>query len=488
MRISSLVLASITSLLLAAADGGAQPADKHDDTAEDWALEQFRHDLPVDFFQRQECKEPDKEYSCRLLSSDIITKILSNNMVGQHGIRITHAVIVGNVDLADTEIVPAFYISNSVLFGDLIIDDSHIRRNFSIQKSTVDGKVSSSRVLADAAITLSIDTFTKLVKFDNAKIDGDLDIRGSNFKAGFDASHVNVTGNLQMSGTRIDRPTDGPSIYAANLSEARVDGNLHGEYSSLQGLNADVADVKGNMLLDNSILYNMHLADGRIGGSLQMTFSKFIGDVLINSMDVHENVFMRSAIFENEVNFVNTKIGGNLEMTGATFYGIINARRASVNGSLFLQDAQFWREVTFAGAKVANFVKLDHVGASRVDLSDATASQLLLSDVRWRCARPTIATSLDDDALVWDVPYGVHWPLSDKVSCKDPPALNLRNFHVADFEGDENAWPPAMDLEGFQYDRLVTSAGMRAATLGNIRKTSGEGGSSGSRASACSPI
>ncbi len=145
----------------------------------------------------------------------------------------------------------------------------------------------------------------------------------------------------------------------------------------------------------------------------------------------------------------NARVTGNLEMGTASFARGLSATNLNVGGNLLMNGASFGAGVSLVGAQVG--VDLDLAGsvATHIDLSRATAQELTLNGLGWRCPGATGAPR--------------HWPLGDRAwqqaQCNpaDPasaPTLMLRNAHFDAFQDSADAWPPLLDLEGFHYDRL----------------------------------
>lgn len=319
--------------------------------------------------------------------------------------------------------------------------------------SSFDGPVTADSMSVEGNLFMRDGSkFKKPVRLVGAKIGGNLEAESSSFDGGLDVNYVRISGYLLMKKT---------TARTIELVEAEVLGSIHAEEAYLGEFSANYLNVGDGLFFDKAMISrDLHLISANVTQSLQMIQTIVSGKIFLNSANISGNIFMRNGEFANNIDLKTSKIGGNLETDNARFYGKIRAQRATIKGSMFAQNTQFWDDVELSGAKIGNFLKLDDASAARIDLSQGDAGQLLLFDVRWWCSGGKAATGVDGWSFAMEESHGVQWPLSNppiapRASCDDnrAPGLILSGFHVGDFEGDENAWPPAMKLEGFHYDQ-----------------------------------
>lgn len=129
--------------------------------------------------------------------------------------------------------------------------------------------------------------------------------------------------------------------------------------------------------------------------------------------------------------------------------------------------------------------------AWQIDLSDAEIREFIFSDLGWWYANgtPPVGPGVE-------LSPG-HWPLGDdswhNVRCLGPkpaglPALLLRNAHVDEFQDSVNAWPPWVDLEGFQYKHLGGQIGVGGRIYAGDWSVNGSICSLGTEPIAANPI
>jgi bifunctional N-acetylglucosamine-1-phosphate-uridyltransferase/glucosamine-1-phosphate-acetyltransferase GlmU-like protein len=347
--------------------------------------------------------------------------------------------------------------------GDLVLRDAKIGKNLEMETSSFTKNVNLNRLsVAGSLLMRDHARFGEEVNLGSAKIGSNLEMETSSFTKNVNLNRLSVAGSLHMR----DHARFGGEV---NLVDAKVGSNLEMETSSFAGaVNANSLSVEGGLLMSDQAAFTgqVDLGRAKIGRNLEMETSSFTKNVNLNRLSVAGNLLMRDhAAFGGDVNLRGAKVDTNLEMDTSSFAGAVMADPVQVDGNLFMRNgATFKGPVSLIGAKIGGNLQLWGSAAWRVDLSGADARELMLVGLGWWCAGGKAPASVAAAASKnGDKPAPVHWRLSDpawheaRCDASDPatlPALLLRNTHVDAFQDSADAWPPAMDLEGFHYDRL----------------------------------
>jgi hypothetical protein len=484
-------------------------------TPEDWAWTQIRADKLADFNAKlgRQLDTHDKtgwDDPCRQISPEFLVKLVTDpkfrDQVPQHGARLRGAHVNGTIDLSQIDAKPELWIDASRIDGDLYLSDSHWHQLLSLRGTTITGNLSAERLRADSDVfiddhaavggnvdlagaklgTLAADsvtvggaanlesadvtgtlfmnnhaTFTGKVDLTAAKIGGGLVMETSSFANPVDLNSLTVGKSLDMS----DHTTFGGAV---NLAGAKVGDNLDMETSSFAGEVNLVGAKVGDVLEMQGASFSKDVDASRlnVGGSLFMSRNAtFGGDINLVGAKIGSNLEMQTSSFANPVNLYRLTVGGDLFMN-ATFAGAVTADSLSVGGNLLMREgARFKDRLSLIGAKVGGRLDLGGATVSTIDLSDADAAELLLDGLGWWCAaggKPAAGPSGRSKTAKPEV-VAVHWPLGADLRlgahCSAGggatiPMLMLRNAHFAEFQDTYDAWPPALDLAGFHYDRL----------------------------------
>ena len=395
-------------------------------------METDSHDEIADFNKRCGQLNPHEsagwDAACRRISPQFLVDLLINSrfrdQVQQHGVRLRGVDIVGKIDLADAEIKPQLLIELSRIEGDAILTDSHWARPLSVEGSTVTGNFFADGMRTDSVVLLG----------DHALFEGEVDL-----------PDANVGSNLDMDNSTFAKMVNGDSLT--------VDGSLF----------MGDATFRGDAILRAA----------KVGSNLEMDRSTFAKTVDGDRLTVDGYLFMRDhATFSEDVILRAAKVGSNLEMDNSTFAKTVDGYRLTVDGSLFMRSgAGFKGEVDLTEAKVGSLLDLREAKAWTIDLSGAKAGEIQTGGLEWWCAdgKPLIGVS------------GVRLPLAkpgwQSARCEGSdvaslPKFILRNFQVGAFQDSKDAWPPALDIEGFRYDSLGSFGSV--ASTDTLRRTSNE--------------
>lgn len=472
MHIFALAIAGVAALTLATWEVQAQSADRHDDRlAEDWAWKQLYADNIADFDDNPDCNPKKEKYwddPCRRISPQFLINLLARpvyyNWLSRPRVRLRHARVIGSVTLSDAEIMPEVWIDDSWIDGTLQLADSHWNRLLSLEGTRVVGDFSAWRMRTGSNLLLDAGSiFDGSVQLAGAKISGNLDTGGSRFKKDFNGDSMSVSGHLFMQEGAV-------FLGYVVLRGAKISGDLAAGGSRFErDFDGDSMRVSGNLLMRSGATFigNVLLRGATISNELSLSGSHFVKNFNGNSLIVGSSLFMTDAMFGGEVNLVGATIGSNLEMSGSSFAGPVMADDLSIKKDLFMRyGARFREPVSLAGAEIGASLDLRYSMAVSIDLSSAKAEEFLLVGLRWWCGGGKTPNVSSPGSIAEDDELAIFWPLGSQARSRakcdgrqsngsaNQPTLTLRNFHVADFQDNADAWPPAMDLEGFHYDRL----------------------------------
>jgi hypothetical protein len=205
-------------------------------------------------------------------------------------------------------------------------------------------------------------------------------------------------------------------------------------------------------------------------GSLDMSGSTFTGSLNMDRVKVDRALFMRDKAQFAEVLLRDAHIGSSLDMNASTFTGSLNMARVKVDGVLFMRDKAQFAEVLLENA---------HIG-STLDMSGSiftgdllmenmhVGGYLLMSDtivtstnfIKLIFTKVGIALDLSADSLPsldltgMQVSGELRLGWSNAPKWQPGSTLTLRNATVGALQGLRNAWPDALELDGFTYTFL----------------------------------
>jgi cytoskeletal protein CcmA (bactofilin family) len=351
-----------------------------------------------------------------------------------------HAAFAGHVYLPSAKVGGSVYM-NSASFGG--------------QVSAVFLNVGNDLQMRDHA------AFSGDVDLDSAKVGGDVRMDSSSFGGEVNADSLNVEKDLWMS----DHATFTGDI---DLESAKIGGNLEMDTSSFfKALKADSLSVGKDLLMDHSTFSGkVDLDSAKIIGTLGMNSSSFSNTVYAGRVNVGKDLLMQDhAVFRGNVGLTAANVGSNINMNRSSFTNPINAGRLNVGGDLFMaESAVFQDSVNMGNAKIGNSFDLRGATVAYIDLSGADVQELLMVGLKWwnPGGKDPISAGTEQSSA-GNSAGSAQWRPGDPgrrefrcgaESHPKVPTLVLCNTHVGAFQDSANAWPPAIVLEGFHYDRL----------------------------------
>ena len=307
-----------------------------------------------------------------------------------------------------------------------------------ISRATFKGDVTLNNAKVGGQLSMDGSTFEGKVNLIGAKVGGTVDMSCATFKGAVTMASLDLASSLYMQ----NKANFNGEV---NLIGAKVGGTLNMSGSAFEGtVNMDKLGVASSLFMNDEAAFkgDVILRSGRVGGQLAMNGSTFKGAVTMEGLEVVGDLFMSDkATFKGDVNLIGVGVGGQLVMTGTAFEGAVIMEGLEVAGSLFLRDdAHFAESVSLIFATVGSTLDLSGADIGALDLTGAEiAGELRLGSgqhprTRWR-----------KDG--WMILRNAHaGALQDRV---DDDGANEK----------EDAWPAALQLDGFTYDRLGGLAG-----------------------------
>jgi len=459
----------LTALMLTVATGAqAQSSYTDEKTPEGWAWAQIRKDDIADFnihcgtSARDPHAKTGWDDPCRQVSAQFIEDILigpkRRDQVLRRRVRLRGAHISGPLNLSDAEISAEVRLDASRIDGDVYLADSRWSRSLSFDGTMVTGRLDAERLRSASDVYLQHAMFGQEVNLLGAKIDGALGMDGSSFATIVELNRLIVGGALFMR----DHATFGGDV---DLAAAKVGGTLEMSSSSFAAaVSASGLTVDGALLMRDHATFGgeVNLVGAKISSNLEMDTASFAATVDADGLTVGGYLFMRDhATFGSEVNLLGAKVGSNLEMDNSSFSDTVTAESLTVERNLFMRGATFGGTVELFGAKIRGSLDLGSSTATNIDLSDAETGEFRFGGLGWKCLNDKAPAPADTATAA---PSGksppLRWPLGNsdwrtaRCDGADTPKLTLRNAHVSSLQDSADAWPPALDLEGFRYDRL----------------------------------
>ena len=194
---------------------------------------------------------------------------------------------------------------------------------------------------------------------------------------------------------------------------------------------ADRIHVDGNVYLrDSRFRGQVELRGAKVLGQLAMSGSTFDRAVLAATLYVEGPLVLgpglsRSATFKSRLDLSGATIDGDLVMNRALLEGEVLANGLRIGRSMLVREAELRDRVVLHFADVSKNLDLRGTTLTRLELSGARVTQeLRLVQMKWAALR------------------------------NQEPILLLRNTVVGTLFDDKASWPPALDMDGFIYERL----------------------------------
>jgi len=248
-------------------------------------------------------------------------------------------------------------------------------------------------------------------------------IVGAWFPEPINLENARITTELRLEASRFEKQL--------SLRSMRTDGLLSLVGSDFEDyLNMDKINVAEDLFMDGGATFkDVDLTGARVGGQISMAGSRFTDKLNMESVEVGQLLLMYKRAEFKEVVLRSAKIGGQISMENSTFAGMLDMESAEIGRSVFAMGSTFERGAAWS----LIFAKI----RSNLVLSGATMTDLDL----------TGASIEGELSLGGANGFGpTHWA--------DGSELILRNTKVGALQGQPDAWPETLALEGLTYQRL----------------------------------
>ena len=222
-------------------------------------------------------------------------------------------------------------------------------------------QVRISCALIRGDIVLEDDEISPVLTLKEGKIDGQVSLIGSRFRHSFNLQGSTVTGRLNAQGMEaggnliLDR---GGNFADIDLSDAKIAGNVSLSGSTVTGkLNADRLEVGGSLRLNRGDFSDINLRGAKIAGIASVSGSTVTGKLNADRLEVGGSLHLRDCGKFADIDLLGAKIHGTVNSDGSTVAGKLNADRLEVGGSLHLRDGGKFADIDMINAKIGRDVE-----------------------------------------------------------------------------------------------------------------------------------
>lgn len=274
--------------------------------------------------------------------------------------EIPYTIINGNLDISNTKFTN-LSLSSSVIKGNAIADNIECAGMLNFNGANI----SKSLFMRNNYQKEKTDKERKKLNI--------IDLTAIQVGINLEIDHADIKGKLTASSMQIGNHfmLNHSIVPLLNLYKSTVKGDIDLSSSSFKGnLYAEGIIVYGSMLLNkNSDFQEIQLQDAEINNTLNASDSKF-GKFSADSLKAGY-VFLRRAVFTEEVNFLNAKIKKQLVTNGSTFKRNFNARFIDV-GAIYLsgnrqKEKSKFKKIDLNSSQINRHVSI--IGANSSELN-----------------------------------------------------------------------------------------------------------------------
>jgi hypothetical protein len=311
--------------------------------------------------------------------------------IHRHGVRITNAIVTGQLDLIEAEVEHSFWLADSILLGEANLRDSWFKQNLVLSGVDFEKKIDFERAKIGKDLFLKAAQFHGPVDFMGADIKGIFDATGAQFldknvkatfigmKVGEDAlfdntnflgpvdfSLVDIKVNFSASGARF--------FYELNEKEKarlkELDEKARAQY--LKELDEKAKARFNGMKVGQTAFFRKTIFETPVDfglADIKVNFEADEGNFLnkevganFNSLKVGHTAHFKRATFLGPVNFVSAEIGSQFYADEVWFLnkeGVANFNSMKVGKHALFRKATFLGPVNFISAEIANQFNAD---------------------------------------------------------------------------------------------------------------------------------
>ena len=331
-------------------------------------LEKIRNEQIVDFTQNSHPQNEKTEISVTFLK-----KILFENGLGQSvthkGICIIGAVFNEELDLENGEITHQLRLEKCQFKKKINMNGVISRHGISLKDSTIDDSLILSGAKIGGNLELDGGNF-RYVEAENtiingvftmqgARIDGDANLQGMRLQNYLLMSNAEIFRHLDLKGSRIEGRLEMENIQVkgyTDLESTFVNGDLVMNYGSFFKVNLAIADIRGRLLIQNAELHELKTYGMEVKNTFKMKNSICKGILHLQRSKIGSTLDLRKSTFKGGVSITGAKIAGDVYTDKAEFQKILNMEGITIGGKLVMRKGHFMDEVLIEGAKIAGDV------------------------------------------------------------------------------------------------------------------------------------
>jgi hypothetical protein len=256
-------------------------------------------------------EEDDKRQIRAKFLEELLTGNFDEIKVHRRGVRVSHAIIIGGLDIENAEVLYSFSIMDSNFLSGTSFRDAYFKKHLLLNRTH----------------------FIENVDFHRFKVERGIFCRGTIFEKAVNFGAVDIGRQFIAEGARFNSKE-----YEANFNGMKVGQSAFFGNTVFSGpVDFGSADIRGQF--------------NAIGAQFEGQGVK--NGANFNAMKVGKSAFFRNTVFSGPVDFGSADIGGQFNAVGAQFQGQGVENRANFNGMKVGQSA-FFDNAVFSG--LVNFV------------------------------------------------------------------------------------------------------------------------------------
>lgn len=377
------------------------------------------------------------------------------------------------------------HIAGGEIQGPLELDNAAPGYELSLERMRISGDVDLHGLSAAESVSFANSRFLGNVNLDGARFGGSLDLTGVVVSGELRLLRASVNGSAELSDIAIGKNLDLERVSIAhnlvmrraalpgvNLLGASIKADFHMQDSAVAGWAwLENLQVGSDLFMERARLARTDLQGSEITGSLRMTGDQVTGPLDMRGIKVGQDLDMSGGRYQS-INLQDSDVGYTLRFGDSQVAGALGLPAARIGHVLALgKGARFAAAVDLAYVKVDGAVLINgSTFAKGANLDGASIGQGLSITEGTRIVgllRMTFAkvgSNLDltggsfDSVDLTGTTIGSEIRLASRgyaaIAWRPAAKLVLRNVSAQALQDLPDAWPTALDLEGFTYQRL----------------------------------